>query len=369
MNKISNYLLSISEKLDRFIFRFFTSTRLELFKVIISQLKGGRSLKKTIEKRIEKHHKRHAKKSVFKRLISKAGGSEMNFLIHVNNKLMEGESFSSAIKGGWVSENEAMLIESGGEGKLTSSLQMAHDLLTSLGTMKKTLRQKLTYPIVLFIVLFIMIFAFSFYMLPILTSLSDPEFWEGSALFLYNFCIFFRDNALFVVLSIVSIILLIVNTLSVWTGRVRESFDSVFPWSIYKEFESGVFLISLSTLMKSGMQLLNALSVLEKQSPRYSSQYISVMVNRVKSSESGATAINTHLLGELGDEIEDLTEMGNFQNTLFEFGENSVEIIINGISNKADKIKIFMMLLVFSFAAWGYGTFIAISQSITNNFS
>ena len=41
------------------------------------------------------------------------------------------------------------------------------------------------------------------------------------------------------------------------------------------------------------------------------------MVNKLKSSESGATAINTHLLGELGDEIEDLTEMGNFQNIIW----------------------------------------------------
>lgn len=293
----------------------------------------------------------------------------MKFLMHVNDKLMEGESFSSAIKGGWVSENEAMLIESGGEGKLIASLKMAHDLLTSLGIMKKTLITKLTYPSILFILLFVLIFGFSFYMLPILTSLSDPEFWEGSALFLFHFCVFFRDNALYVVLAIISTITIIINTLSVWTGRIRENFDSFFPWSIYREFEAGVFLISLSTLMKSGMQLLNALSALQKQSPKYSAKYIAIMVNRVKSSESGATAINTHLLGELGDEIEDLTEMGNFQKTLFEFGENSVMIIINSISSKADKIKVFMMLLVFSFAAWGYGTFISISQSITNSFS
>ena len=86
----------------------------------------------------------------------------------------------------------------------------------------------------MFILLFVLIFGFSFLYVAILTSLSDPEFWEGSALFPFFFLFFFRDNALYVVLAIISTITIIINTLSVWTGRIREKFRFFFPWSIYR---------------------------------------------------------------------------------------------------------------------------------------
>lgn len=367
MKRLQDFLNNFSKTMEKFFFTLSASTRLELFKVIISQLNGGRSIKKTIEKRIEKHHKRHAKLGAFKRILSKPGGSEMPFLIHVNTTLLKGESFSKSIQGGWVSDNEAMLIKSGGDGKLKESLTMSSDLLSDLGDMKKTLKKELTYPIVLFIVLLIMIFAFSFKMIPILTSLSDPEDWEGSARTLYDFCMFFKNNAAVFLSSLMLTIIGIYKTLPLWTGKYREKFDSLFPWSIYKEFQAGVFLISLSTLMKSGIQLVNSLNSLEKQSPLYVRQYLRIMINRMNASESGATAINTHLLGDLGDDIEDLTEMGDFQSILLDYGHQAVDVINDSISAKAGKIKSIMMILVFSFVGWGYGTFVGISQSITDN--
>jgi 23S rRNA pseudoU1915 N3-methylase RlmH len=356
----------ISENFSKYMFKFSDSTRVELFKVVISSLNHGIGIKQTIERRIQKHHKRHAKLGFVKKLASSPGGSEMPFLIHANKTLLKGETFSNAVKG-WVTDNEMMLVESGGDGELESSLNMAQDLLLSLGKIKSSVRAKMTYPVILFLALIGMILAFSFKMLPILTSLSDPEKWEGSSKSLYDFCMFFKDNVQYVIGGIFVFGFGIMKTLPIWTGKVRNIFDGFFPWSVYKEFNAGIFLISLSTLMQSGLTLLNSLQALKAQSPLYVRVEIDKMIAKTKAAESSATAINTGFLGDIGDDIEDLAEFGDFESTLLEYGNSSVDLIIESIGGKADKIKSVMLFCVVGFVGWGYGTFMAISQTVTDN--
>ena len=229
------------------------------------------------------------------------------------------------------------------------------------------MKAKMTYPIILFVVLNILIYAFANSMLPILVSLKDPETWEGAALDLYNFLTFYNENGNEIYGIIAVVFVVVMKTISIWTGKIRSKFDSFIPWSIYKEFNAGIFLISLSTLMKSGMTLLTALENLKEQSPRYVAVEIDKMIKKTRAAESNAGAINTGFLGEIGNEIEDMAEFGGFEGTLLALGEKSVDEIIESIGKKGDRVKAMMMGLVFGFVGWGYGVFIGISQSITDN--
>jgi type II secretory pathway component PulF len=356
----------IGKKFEQFMFKSAEEARTELYDVIIGNLEFGINIKSIIERRITKHHNRHLKKGFIKRVMGSPGGSEMPFLKHTNETLLKGGTFSESVKG-WVSFNEIMLIESGGDGQLRDSLQMAKDLLADIKKIKSSLKSKMTQPVILFIVLNILILAFTYSMLPILISLSDPETWEGSAAKLYSFLIFFKTNVNTIYISLAIAITAILQTLSIWTGKVRDKFDLIIPWSIYKEFNAGIFLISLSTLIKSGMTLLMALESLRKQAPRYVRVEIDRMIKNARAAESNSGAINTGFLGDIGDDIEDMAEFGGFEETLLKLGEKSINQIIENISSKGDKVKAIMMILVIGFVGWGYGTFITISQSITDN--
>jgi type II secretory pathway component PulF len=358
--------MSLGSKLAGMMFKRNDALRVSLYDVIIQSLGFGINIKMTFERRIDKHKRRHEAKGLIGRLTSSAGNGEMGFLEHTNEILNRGGTFSESVDG-WVTDNELMLIQSGGDGELRKSLEMGKELLVSIQRIKSSLKSKMTYPIVLFLVLNILIYAFANKMLPILVSLKDPETWEGSALDLYNFLMYYNDNGTMIYTILIVTFTVVMKTLSIWTGKVRDKFDSFVPWSIYKEFNAGIFLISLSTLMKSGMTLLTALENLKSQSPRYVATEIDKMIQKTRAAESNAGAINTGFLGEIGDEIEDMAEFGGFEGTLLALGEKSVDQIIENIGKKGDRIKSLMMALVFGFVGWGYGTFIGISQSITDN--
>lgn len=336
-------------------------TRIALYKVIISSLGYKNTIKQAITKRKEKLIKRHNKKKI---KIGEPGPKEMPFLNHANEQLLKGENLSGATKG-WVTPNEQMLIESGSTSDLAGALKMALSLLEKLELMKKTVKGSMAYPILLLVVLFIMIFAFSFKIIPILESISDPDKWTGAQRGLYDFCLFFQYNFQYILGSMFAMAIVIQKTLPMWYGKSREYADYLFPWSIYKELNAGIFLISLSTLIEAGNTPLQALQKLRNESTAYVRHEIDKMIKSLNNAENPATAINTGFLGEIGDDIEDIAENGDFEMILKSYGEEAIEKIIESMVKKANNIKLFLMVSVVAFLVWGYLTFISISQSVT----
>ena len=339
-------------------------TRIALYKVLVSSMGYKDTIKQSISKRREKLVKRHEKKNIVARTLTSPGSKEMPFLDHVNEKLLEGENFANATQG-WITDNEQMLMDSGTSGELSSSLIMSQNLLESLAIMKKTVVAAMIYPIVLFVILFGMIFGFAYSIIPILTDLLPIEYWEGSQLALYNFCMFFKDNTQYIMIMLFIMFVLIAKTMSIWVGQARYYADNLVPWSIYKEFNAGIFLISFSTLIESGNTPLQAIQKLRQQSPKYVKYELDKMLKNINQAMNPATAINTGFLGEIGDDIEDIAENGDFEKILKSYGEDAIEKIIESIKKKANNVKIALMLTVVGFLVWGYGGFIAVSQSVT----
>lgn len=349
---------------ERRSFRKNTKLRLSLYKVLVSSIKYKDTIKNAVSRRREKLVKRHSKKPYILQRISKPGAKEMPFLNHVNSKLLEGDNFSEATNG-WLTINEQMLIDSGSSGDLLGSINMAMSLLEKMAIMKKAVTSNMAYPIVLLVLLFAMILVFSFSIVPILVSISDPTGWSGSQLALYDFCMFFKSNIQYVLGGMAIVTVVIAKTIGTWRGKSRYIADYFFPWSIYKELNAGIFLISLSTLIESGNTPLQALQKLKAQSSKYVEFEIDKMLKSTNQAINPATSINTGFLGEVGDDIEDIAEHGDFEYILSSYGEEAIEQIIESISAKANKIKFLLMISVVAFLVWGYSAFISISQSAT----
>lgn len=365
MIKINEAFDKLSKYIEKSQFKGNLQARLTLYKVLISAIKNKDTITRAITKRKNKLIKRHNKSNPIYRKIKKPGGVEMPFLNHVDNQLLKGKNFAKSTEG-WVSHNEQMLLESGANSDITKTLEMTMNMLESIQLMKKTLMTTLSYPIVLLFVLFGMIFAFSFQIIPILVKLLPPENWESSQKVLYDFCMFFSNNFFVVIAGMILCSITIIKTLPILTGKIRSYLDIMPPWSIYKEFNAGIFLISLSTLMQAGNTPIQSLHKLRASSPKYVREELDKMIIALNDAVSPATAINTGFLGEIGDDIEDISENGAFDDVLVSYGKEAIEQIIENIKSKTGIIRNILMVLVVVFIGWGYSTFITIAQSISS---
>ena len=357
----------IGSSVKKYFFRSALKKRIDLYKYFVSGLKSDLSIniKKVIESRIRKHERVHKKKFILVRFMTSPGGSEMPFLKEALRKVDEGYDNSEIFSDGWVTPNEEMLITSNSSGQMSDSLELAINLLEETSRIKKSIIGKLIYPAILFIILFLIMFGFSFYFIPILTDFSDPSEWQGSQALLYSLSTFIQNNAITIPMTLFVFVSVVLGTMGVWNGRVREYFDGFPPWSIYREFNAALFLISLSTMLKNGTTFINSLSNMFKTSSPYVRYQIGKMIEIAKKSEKdNSTALNTHLLGEVGDDIEDLARYGSFDKVLHEEGEKSINYIIEKIGKQADIFKYLALIFVMSYVIWAFGTFMSIVQSI-----
>ncbi|MBF0482500.1 MAG: type II secretion system F family protein [Desulfovibrionaceae bacterium] len=167
-----------------------------------------------------------------------------------------GHNFGACITD-FASQEEIMLISSGQQsGKLSEGLELAASLLSARRTIIKAISGSLVYPAFLLCMCGILLLIVSIVVMPELIKFSDPSKWTGSAWILYIMSSFVVSplGALVIVLLFLSIFLSIL-TLPILTGRVRLFLDRFPPWSIYRLTVGCVWMFTLSTLMRSGIQL------------------------------------------------------------------------------------------------------------------
>jgi len=377
MDAIVDFFKSIKAKFSNFgknsakrSFRGNTKNRVDLYKYLINGLRSSlaMNIKTVLVARIRRHERVHSKKGVIARLIKKPGGSEMPFLKESLRKINEGQSNIDIFMDGWVTSNEEMLIRSNEDGQLADSLDLAIDLLTKTNHIKKSVKSQLAYPIGLFAALMGIMYGFAWYFVPILLEISDVEDWTSSQVLLYDISMFLQNNPLALPVGVFGTFSVIVATFGIWTGKIREKFDSYIPWSMYRDFNAALFLISLSTMMRNGTTFVNSLLEMRSASSKYVKKQIDDMLDVArKANEDNSTALNVHMMGEVGDDIEDLSRYGDFEKVLNEEGDKSIEMIIEGITKKAGIFKQVALILVMVYIMWAFSTFMSIVQGVANS--
>lgn len=370
LKKIKYKFSGLGDAMAKRAFRSNTKGRVDLYKYLINGLRSNLSLniKKVIDARIRRHERVHSKKGVIARLMKKPGGSEMPFLMECLRKINEGRSNVDIFMDGWVTPNEEMLIKSNESGQLADSLDLAIDLLTKTNNIKKSVKSQLAQPIGLFAALMGIMYGFAWYFVPILLEISDVNSWTSGQKLLYNISMFLQEKPLVLPLCVFGTGFVIVSTFGIWTGRVREWFDSYIPWSMYRDFNAALFLISLSTMMRNGTTFVNSLIEMKTASAPYVRKQIDDMLDVAKlANEDNSTALNVHMMGEVGDDIEDLSRYGDFEQVLREEGDKSIQSIIDGISKKAGIFKQIALIAVMFYIMWAFSTFMSIVQGVANS--
>lgn len=161
----------------------------------------------------------------------------------------------------FVTQEEVMLISSGQRsGRFPEGLELAAGLLAARQKILGAVVSALAYPVFLFGVCILLLGVVSVMVMPKFAMLSDPAKWHGAAAAFYKMTSFVASFAgavtLLVILGLIATALL---TLPIWTGRLRLYVENLPPWSIYRLTVGSVWLYTLSTLMRSGVQLSHIL--------------------------------------------------------------------------------------------------------------
>lgn len=264
------------------------------------------------------------------------------------NKISKGAKFSDAIKG-WVPESELNLIAAGEMGKgLDVGLSEAIKFAGSAKKIKSAIISGATYPSVLLLVVMGFISMFSVQMAPAYLSILPLERWPGLGQFLYGLSKFIVSYwyVMFGGLAVASVI--IANTIGIWTGKIRELFDKVPPWSVYKVYQACSFLISLASMMQSGIPLNDALKKIKGSSAPWLGEYIELMLKNLR---KGGKTFGQHLdVGLLDDEtaadVIDYSELGKFEVAIYSIGEQNLETSVALIESRMALIKNAMLVVV-----------------------
>lgn len=179
-----------------------------------------------------------------------------NILAHMSS----GHNLGTALTG-YASPEEIMLIASGQKaGKVEEGLRLATTLLSAKQKIRTAVISALAYPLFLALLCIFLLVVVSVRVVPQLAVLVDPTQWTGAAGVLYGV-----SNIIGSFFGIVLLTLLLVAgvavfvTLPLWTGKQRLLVENIPPWSIYRLTVGSVWLFTVATLMRSGMQLAHIL--------------------------------------------------------------------------------------------------------------
>ncbi|KHK00242.1 Type II secretion inner membrane protein (PulF) [Desulfovibrio sp. TomC] len=163
--------------------------------------------------------------------------------------------------GDFATPEEIMLISSGQRsGRLPDGLELAAGLLAARQKIVGAVVSALAYPVFLFGVCMLLLGVVSVMVMPKFAMLSDPTKWHGAAAAFYRMTSFVASfSGVITLIVLLAIIATALVTLPAWTGRLRLFVENLPPWSIYRLTVGSVWLYTLATMMRSGIQLSHIL--------------------------------------------------------------------------------------------------------------
>ncbi|MND11568.1 Toxin coregulated pilus biosynthesis protein E [compost metagenome] len=328
-----------------------TDTRMSIYRKIAAFLEEGVPLHDILIK-LSKQYKR-AKDGRYKILNEWA------------QSLEAGQSFSATLQE-WVPPSEAMIIRSGEKsGDLASAFANAVSATEAARSMRSAIIGNMAYPMALLVMICSLIYLFSTQAVPQLTAVKDPEYWPDVSRSLYDMSVFVQQKWWAVLIGVTAFSGLVSWSMSRFVGSVRTKLDVIPPWSVYRTFQSSVFMISISAMMKSGTPIVDSIKEMRGMSNKYVSEHLREILAQLNAGKPIGSALNTGFLDkETGIDIEIYGELADMQKSMERIGAKSIENALVNIVNAANMAKNLILIGVAGYIAWVYYALYTLTQSI-----
>jgi type II secretory pathway component PulF len=179
--------------------------------------------------------------------------------------IKDGKTIAEALAK-WVPYQEASLIEAGlRSGNIHKALEDTIKVLEGRQKMMGAVAMGAAYPTILVILLCIELNIVATKLVPTLSRISQPESWEGCAAALYMVSSFVTNWGRIALALLICLAVAVVLSLPRLRGSIRIYLDFIPPWSIYRMVYGATFLMNVSVMMASGIQLRDALQILSQR--------------------------------------------------------------------------------------------------------
>ncbi len=276
-----------------------------------------------------------------------------------------GKTFNQAIQP-WVPGWELLLLRAGGSTQVSHMLGYVSELSNNIIKLKSGLTSALRYPIFALLMLFVLLGVFTYYVIPNLTTFLPPEKWPPITKGLYAFTTFITEKGIFVLLGIIIVVGLIVYSLGhLKTGVARRILNSIPPWSIYKQFNSSIFLLSLASLLRSGVSFGQSLETIRSSSSKYIASLLIMMQAKLQAGKRAGEAIQCELFDkETLVNLEVYADTDKLEEGIYVLAEEQLSQQIEKLATATKMLGNFILLIVVLFIVWNYMGLIALQSSL-----
>lgn len=261
---------------------------------------------------------------------------------------MDDQSFSEALIG-TVPDSDLMIIQAAEEsGDLVTGLEFTVKVIEATAIMRRTIRMAISGFLFLTAMQVALLIGFSFYGIDLLEAIVPPNAWPWIGLQLKALASFVTGSGSTVLAGVAVATAAYIWSLRNWYGTVRVAFDTYVPlYTVYRDFASAMFLVSLAALMKNGVALNAALDTLSDRASPWLLWHIRQIQLRLDyESESAGESFATGLFDRrLTWRIIDFGKRAgsDFAVAMEKVGIKSIDKVMDSVKAKATKLNRLLM--------------------------
>ena len=275
-------------------------------------------------------------------------------------KVNNGQSLGRAING-WVPSSDRIIIEAGDEsGSLSTALENALFIQESGKKIKSTIISGLAYPILLIVMAMGLLVLLSVRIVPAFSQVLPRAKWQGTAAIVADMSDFVDYGLAPLVLVVAVIVGVVVWSLPRWTGKWRVVADRYIPWSLYRMALGSGFMLSVSALVRAGVQVPEILRILMRGAhPWYRERMAETLKYVNNGMNLGEALYRTRMEFPDAETVKDLrayASFDNFDETLDALGRQWVDESVDRIKSQMSGLRnlaIIVLGLVFGLIAGG----------------
>jgi type II secretory pathway component PulF len=258
-----------------------------------------------------------------------------------------GSSFADAIAP-LIPFEERMLIWAGEKnGKLEEALRNTVRIKNLLAGMKDAVRAAVLQPAMQFLGVLMTSYMMGTMLWPDMLRDIKPDLWPSWALPSIYWDLWVGRNWPF--LGIVLILLAAFHySLPRWTGRSRQWFDKIPPWSTYRNENANILMTTLAGFLTNGFVITDALEQIRDRSTPYLRWHLNRMIPKIEGKGADAiAAFNTGLLTQaILDRLEDASKTRDLDKTIIHVGDKALESLIKIVKLRAHVVSTTGALLI-----------------------
>jgi hypothetical protein len=263
---------------------------------------------------------------------------------------MQSGSLSEALRGVAADSELIMLdaVQTSGDAALSSGLKFLSSTVEKIDYLKSVARKAVIYPLVMIMVFFVMLYSFAVFVVPILSDILPPEKWPWLGQVLYATSVAIQHFGHYMVLGFVVMVIAFLFSLPRWKGALRRRLDRYQPWMLYRDFNGAMLIVSLSTLMRSGVSLRSSL----ERALRYSTPWLGWHIREIlirlsrPSSSTFGEAFQTGVLNQyLEDRIQDAAERRDPVEAFVKIGVGSIDRLSASIEASAGRLNTVLLVI------------------------